>query len=156
MPWLSHANHTQLIRENERARATLDELARLRAQVLELSGSLESERARCRDREERLVDRVLASKGAYPVVPAAERKATAKAPSSAIPLSALEEAELKMYIESATEHGYGQDVARRMFERDRRKKLEPAADLSAYNDLPIIKPLDEIVDDFSDVTEAAG
>lgn len=165
MPWISHADYTQLIRNLERAQITFAEIERLRGQLAEAQaenvrlreryeGKIEAEIARNRDREERLLDRVLVSKDAYPVVSAAERKA-AKVPSAAIPLNALEEAELKMYVESAAEHGFGPDVAKRMFERDRRKRLEPQADLSAYNDLPEIKPLEEI-DDFSGVTEASG
>src|SRR5262245_57785551 len=154
MPWISNAEYTQLIRENERARVGIEALDWLRAQVQKLSADLESERARNRDREDRLVDRVIVSKGVYPVVPPAERKA--KTLSSAIPLTALEEAELKMYMASAVEHGYGEMVGKRMFERDRKKKLEPQADLSAYNDLPMITPLDEITDEFIDATEGAG
>jgi hypothetical protein len=178
MPWLNRADYTRLveerdqllrereesIRENERAKVSLSELERLRESCAQLTKELERERERNRkreerflDRAERLVDRVIVSKGASGVITAAERKEeTKKSSSSSIPLTALEEAELKMYIESASENGFGPNVGRRMFERDRLIKLNPQADLSQFDDLPVIQPLDEINDDFEGVTEAVG
>jgi hypothetical protein len=178
MPWLNHADYTRLveerdqllrereafIREDERAKVSLSDLERLRETCAQLSKDLERERERNRkreerflDRAERLVDRVVVSKGASSVITAAERREESKkTSSSAIPLTALEEATLKMYIESAQENGFGPNMGRRMFERDRMIKLNPQADLSQFADLPLIQPLDEISDDFEGVTEAVG
>lgn len=187
MPWLSHADYTQLfddreelikeredlIRENEKAKAQIAELEQLRANLAVTQKALDQERERNRKREERLIeryqdreerlidrhreveerllDRVLVSKGAYAITPSVEReRRKGERPSpSAIPLTAIEEAELKMYIESGAEHDppFGPNVMRRMFERDRRKKLDPHADLSEYDDLPIIQPPDEIMEE---------
>ncbi len=163
MPWISLKRYTGLVRENEIAQSLAGEVERLRSELerererhrealARWEARLEREIARNQKREERLLDRVLTSKGAYAVTPAVERKA--KAPSVHQPLSALEEAQLRMYVEDAAANGYGPDVARRMFERDRRRRLEPDADLSAYNDLPVIEPPGEIVDDFGNAAEA--
>lgn len=170
MPWINHADYTRLIeerdrllrereshiRENERATVFLAEWERVRETCAQLTKDIERERRSNRKREDLLLDQVLITKGASPIAAKAERETEGKKvpPSSAIPLTALEEATLKMYIESGLEQDppVSPNISRRMFERDRMVKLNPQADLSAFADLPIIKPPDEI-DDFSDPME---
>jgi hypothetical protein len=115
--WISRRELARILRDNERLRTRCEALeAELRAERAEAAGKLEAERERNRAREERLVDRVLTTKGTYAISEPARREVR---PERERELTAIEEAELEMYKQSAVEQGYGEAVGQRMWERKR-------------------------------------
>lgn len=117
MAWISRRELARILKETEYWRSrcaalekTLDEQRERRF------ADLETERERNRQREERLVDRIATSKGSYPVTEPKKREVPKQEPQ----LTAVEEAELEMFQQSAVENGYSAEMGRRMWEKKRR------------------------------------
>lgn len=123
--WINRRELARLLREAAQLRkriATLEaelqaerETARLDRE--KAAAALDAERERNRLREERLVDRVLTTKGTYAITETPKREAAK--PAEERELTAIEEAELEMYRSSAIEQGYGAAIGQRMWERKR-------------------------------------
>lgn len=116
MAWISRRELARILKETEYWRSRCAALENsLDEQRERRFTDLKEEHERNRQREERLVDRIATSKGSYPV---SERKKV-EASSPEPQLTAVEEAELDMFRQSAIENGYSPEIGRRMWEAKR-------------------------------------